>query len=141
MSAAAFDIRDLLGGAQTMGSSSSDMRGAIRQGLPYATVTALAKSLGVDVGEVAKIIDLSERTHQRRKGRSLTSTESDRLVRLARLGAHAIRVFSDPLKAQAWLARPNAALGNERPLDMLDTDIGSTEVEAVLHRIEFGVFS
>ncbi len=141
MSAVAFDIRDMLGGADTMGPSGRDIRGAIRLGLPYATVPALAESLGVDVGEVAKIIDLSERTHQRRKGKTLTSTESDRLVRLARLGSHAIRVFSDRLKAQAWLARPNVALGNERPIDLLDTDFGSTEVEAVLHRIEFGVFS
>jgi uncharacterized protein (DUF2384 family) len=40
-----------------------------------------------------------------------------------------------------WLAAPNRALEGTAPLSLLDTDIGTQEVEAVLTRIEQGVFS
>jgi putative toxin-antitoxin system antitoxin component (TIGR02293 family) len=44
-------------------------------------------------------------------------------------------------KAGEWLRTPNRALGGERPLDLLDTDVGAREVEDVLGRIAYGVYS
>ena len=132
---------EFLGGADAIGASTGNLREAVRQGLPYAALTAVAHSLDVNVDVVLRLIDLSERTHQRRKGKMLTPAESDRLARVARIGAHVTRVLRDRATVRTWLSRPNVALGGERPLDLLDTDLGASEVESVLHRIEYGVFS
>ena len=44
-------------------------------------------------------------------------------------------------KAASWLKDPNRALGEPRPLDRLDTDIGALQVEQILGRIAHGVYS
>ncbi len=50
-------------------------------------------------------------------------------------------VFGSREKAEIWLREPNRALDMQPPLDLLDTDEGAKQVEAVLIRIEHGVFS
>lgn len=62
-------------------------------------------------------------------------------VRSARIAALACEVLGDPEKAARWLRQPNRALAGRAPLSLLDTELGAREVEAVLRRIEYGVFS
>jgi len=40
-----------------------------------------------------------------------------------------------------WLTTANRALGGEIPITLLDTSAGAHEVDAVLDRIEYGVYS
>jgi putative toxin-antitoxin system antitoxin component (TIGR02293 family) len=87
---------------------------------------------------------VSARTLSRRKtdmGTVLKRQEPDALLRLLRVRVHALRVFEDPEAATEWLDLPNPALGDEQPIEMAETDTGAREVEAVLGRIEHGVFS
>jgi putative toxin-antitoxin system antitoxin component (TIGR02293 family) len=44
-------------------------------------------------------------------------------------------------KAALWLRTPNRALAGEVPIDQLDTDLGVKEVENILGRIAYGVYS
>ena len=44
-------------------------------------------------------------------------------------------------KAAAWLKTPNRVLRGGRPLDQMDTDPGVREVEDILGRIAYGVYS
>ncbi len=69
------------------------------------------------------------------------SADSNRLARLSRVATLAERTFGSTERAAGWLDRPNRALGGAAPVDLLDTDLGAREVEAVLGRIEYGVFS
>jgi len=71
----------------------------------------------------------------------LTSAESDRTVRMARVYANAVEMIGDQEKAIQWLSTPNRALGGERPIDQLGTDVGAQMVEDVLGRIAYGVYS
>ncbi|HYL11715.1 MAG TPA: antitoxin Xre/MbcA/ParS toxin-binding domain-containing protein [Terriglobales bacterium] len=71
----------------------------------------------------------------------LTAAESDRTVRLARVCANAVEMIGDEEMAVAWLRTPNRAFGGERPLDQLDTESGAREVEDILGRIAYGVYS
>jgi putative toxin-antitoxin system antitoxin component (TIGR02293 family) len=71
----------------------------------------------------------------------LTPSESDRTVRVARVYANAVEMIGDAEKAIEWLRTPNRALGGERPLDQLDTDVGAQMVDDVLGRIAYGVYS
>ncbi len=44
-------------------------------------------------------------------------------------------------KARQWLHRHNRALGGEPPISQLDTEIGERQVEEVLLRISYGIYS
>ena len=61
--------------------------------------------------------------------------------RLAQVYATAVETLGDGDKAADWLKTPNRALRGGRPLDQLDTDPGVREVEDVLGRIAYGVYS
>jgi putative toxin-antitoxin system antitoxin component (TIGR02293 family) len=60
---------------------------------------------------------------------------------MARVFATAVELIGDPAKAIEWLSTPNRALGGERPLDRLDTDVGARKAEDILGRIAYGVYS
>jgi putative toxin-antitoxin system antitoxin component (TIGR02293 family) len=149
MSAEAKRVVAILGGPKVLGSrvrTFEDLKARIREGLPYRAVTALARSIdetAVRERELSEALGLPTlRTLKRRqRPNRLDPGESDRVVRMARVIAHAIEILGDRDKAAAWVDRRNRALGGETPLSLLDTDIGVGEVEDVLGRMEHGVFS
>ena len=51
------------------------------------------------------------------------------------------QVFEDDATAQDWFHEPNRALHGERPLDLLDTEVGTQQVVRILTRLERGVYS
>lgn len=83
------------------------------------------------------------RTLARRRlaGERLSPEESDRAVRLARITAHAERVFGDAEKAHGWLREPSRTLGGTAPLNLLRTETGAHLVEQTLHRIDYGMLA
>jgi putative toxin-antitoxin system antitoxin component (TIGR02293 family) len=106
----------------------------VREGLPIKALLLLAERLDLRQAEISEKIGIPKRTLTRRltQHSRLTAAESDRAVRLA---------LGDGDKAAAWLKTPNRALRGGRPLDQLDTDPGVREVEDVLGRIAYGVYS
>ena len=139
------DIVEALGGRKVLKrqiSNLNELRQTVGAGLPYASLEAVMVKFGLARGEAASALHLPQRTFARRKKeRKLRAGESDRLLRLARLGAQAANVLGSEEKAARWLRRANRALGNEVPLELLESDIGARQVEEVLGRIEYGVYS
>jgi putative toxin-antitoxin system antitoxin component (TIGR02293 family) len=122
--------------------SSPEMRDAVREGLPYSALEALQGALELSVKELSVVLGIPERTIARRKDEQhLTAAESDRLYRVARTLAHAASVLGTFEKARLWLKRPSRALGDETPLTLLDTDVGTRQVEETLLRIVYGIHS
>jgi len=78
---------------------------------------------------------------RRKEARHLNPQESDRLYRVARAVSQADEVLGSIEKARVWLKTPNRALGREIPLDLLDTEIGASQLEEVLLRLNYGIFS
>ncbi|MGH7255646.1 MAG: type II RES/Xre toxin-antitoxin system antitoxin [Nitrospirales bacterium] len=138
-------IVEALGGRKVLKrqiSNLDELRQTVGAGLPYASLEAVMVKFGLARGEAASALHLPQRTIARRKKqRKLRADESDRLLRLARLGAHAADVLGSEEKAARWLRRPNRALGNQVPLELLESDIGAGQIEEVLGRIEYGVYS
>ncbi len=134
-----------LGGAPVLraaAGSAEDLRRLVRAGLPFSALEQVMARFGLGRQQVAEVLHLPERTLARRKReRRLQPDESDRLVRLARVAAQAEETLGSAERAAAWLRRPSRALGGEAPLDLLDTDLGAREVEAVLGRLDYGVYS
>ncbi len=138
-------IAETLGGERVLRrrpASLAALRARVREGLPYASLEAVADRLGLRQEEIVALLALPRRTLARRKAaRRLRSDESDRLVRLGRIAALAEDVLGSREKAARWLHSANRALGNDRPLDRLDTDPGAREVEDLLVRVAHGIYS
>lgn len=135
----------LWGGSRTLGKAvkaEHELIPLLRQGLPFAALEHTLAAFALARDEVAEILDLPPRTFTRRKQtQRLAADESDRLYRLTRVMAHAERVLGTRLCATQWLHRPNRALNGETPLSLLDTDIGTAQVDDALGRLEHGIFS
>jgi putative toxin-antitoxin system antitoxin component (TIGR02293 family) len=139
-------IAEVLGGRKVLGKTvkePDDLVELVRRGLPATSVTALAEKLDVGNTVLSRKLGIPQRTLTRRLSQHsrLTAAESDRTVRLARVFANAVEMIGDEEKAVEWLRTPNRALGGERPLDQLDTDLGARAVEDILGRIAYGVYS
>ena len=138
-------IRNLLGGRVVLRAqprSPRDWIGLVRRGISASAVDALSKSLRVSQSELAASLGVPERTLARRKREGmLTSDESAKLLRIARVAGRAREVFEDFDAALDWLKSPNAALDGATPLSLLDTEIGAESVLDTLGRIEHGVFA
>lgn len=120
--------------------SAEDLLARVREGLPFAAATAVMDRYGIPRDGLCAILHLSRRNFLRRRTQGrLSADESDRLYRLARVLAHANRVFEDLAASADWIRTPNLALGDAPPLTLLDTDLGVEQVDQVLGRIEHGV--
>lgn len=114
----------------------------VRDGLPFAEFHAMREMLGVTEERLGAWLGMSRATlHRRKKAGTLDRTESDRLVRYARLVSHATAALGGIEGARSWLVAPAIAFHGECPLDFADTEIGAREVDALLGRLEHGVFS
>lgn len=114
----------------------------VRDGLPLAEFHATREMLGVSEERLGALLGMSRATlHRRKKSGHLDRAESDRLVRYARLFSRASEALGGLAGARSWLGAPARAFHGECPLDYADTEIGAREVEALLGRIEHGVFS
>ncbi len=138
-------IVDVLGGSAGLNineASLEALRERVRSGLPYGAMESLMHQLALGTDELGDVVGIPRRTLARRKRLgSLSPEESDRLLRIGRIAATAVEVLGSRDKAARWLHRSNRALGGDCPLELLDTDLGSRQVEEVLGRIEHGVFS
>ena len=114
----------------------------VREGLAMGEFHALQDQLGVSEERLAALLGMSRATlHRRKKSGHMDRAESDRLVRYARLFSRASEALGGVVSARSWLVEPARAFRGECPLDYADTEIGAREVEALLGRLEHGVFS
>lgn len=116
---------------------------SVRSGVSIARAERTFQELNLTLEEASRAVGLKVRTLQRRKAekQKLDPVESEKVLRLARVADAATETLGAQSAAAEWLRVPNAALGGETPLSLLDTDIGATAVLDVLTRLEYGVFS
>ena len=116
---------------------------ALQVGLPFRELLELQTRLAVPADKLAPMLGISKATFHRRKGGAakLPPAVSDRVVRYARLLGQAIQVFGNLDSAKQWLGAPQFGLGGAVPLDFARSEVGAREVENLLGRIEYGVYS
>lgn len=141
----ATSIADLLGGFDVLHhriERETELEQLVRAGIPVLAVRTLAESTATTLTSLQEVAGIDRSTFARRvraKGR-LRLDESDRIVRIARIAARAVETLGRE-NGLAWLHERNGALGDRVPIELLQTDIGATQVERVLARIDYGVFS
>ena len=119
-----------------------DLDKRIRAGFEYATFERMSSVLALSVMELAKVVDIKPRTLSRRKKNArLAWDESDRLLRISRVYDRAMGLFEGDADAtHHWISRPVRGLGGRKPLDLVLTEPGASEVEHLIYKLEYGVF-
>ncbi len=114
----------------------------LKRGLPMTAFDHLQGAMAVPAKTLASAANIAVRTlNRRRKEGRLQTDESERVFRIAALYDRAIEVLGDQERARAWFKEPKKALGMKTPLQYADTEPGAREVENLLGRLEYGVFS
>jgi putative toxin-antitoxin system antitoxin component (TIGR02293 family) len=115
----------------------------VKSGLPFAVIRRLQETTGLTLERIKGVARLSAGSFARRKrsGR-LSPDASERVLRLGRIFERATSLYGgDQAGAMEWLETPIPSLGNQRPLDLAQTEPGGREVEDLIGRIEHGVLS
>ncbi len=136
-----------LGGPSVIGHdvrTDAQLIAVVREGLPARALEQVfgdLSDLSMSQAELYNTVG-SSRTLLRKRatGMRLSSSESDRLTRVARIVVRAEEAFGVRDKAHRWLGSSCRALSGQRPFDLLDSDAGTMSVERELGRIEHGVF-
>jgi putative toxin-antitoxin system antitoxin component (TIGR02293 family) len=104
--------------------------------------SALRALQGYSDEEIYNLV-VPKRTLARRTAEKqpLSAQETDRAVRLARIGKMAEQVFGNADKAHRWLRKPKPSLQGETPLNYLASETGARVVEEMLTRIDHGILS
>ena len=115
---------------------------SLKAGLPVKELDDLRRSLDLPMEKLVPMLGMSKATlHRRKASGRLDTSESDRVVRFARLMGKAVGVFESEENARKWLNSPQIGLGGAVPLEYADTELGAREVEDLMGRIDHGVYS
>jgi putative toxin-antitoxin system antitoxin component (TIGR02293 family) len=140
------EITSVLGGRralQVKPRNAAEWLAVVKEGMPFDSAESLKRWLAVGDEALAELLGVSAKTLSRARASNarLDPVASDRLLRVARIGALAIEVLEDQDRARGWLKRAQIGLGGQVPLSLLATDLGCAEVERLLLRIEHGVYA
>lgn len=138
-------LESLLGGSEILGhpiKNELDLFNLIKAGLSKTVLLLLADSIQVPIHEMAHMINVSERTIQRKSETDIFSEYvSESILQVAQVYAKGAEVFESQEKFKRWLHSPNRALGDKKPSEMISTRYGTQMVLDLLVRIEYGVIS
>jgi putative toxin-antitoxin system antitoxin component (TIGR02293 family) len=114
-----------------------------RAGVERGKADEVARQIGFTDKEMARILNLSERTlHRLRPEALLDNNASERLLLLKGLLRHGLDVFDGRADVLGrWLRVPLSELRQQAPLALLDTATGFGMVHTVLGRIEHGIYA
>jgi len=115
---------------------------SLKAGLVVQELEVLRSFLDLPMDRLAPMLGISKATlHRRKASGRLDPSESDRVVRFARLVGNAVEVLESGSNARQWLTSPQFGLGGAIPLEYAATEVGAREVADLLGRIEHGVYS
>jgi len=119
----------------------ADLARLVERGLRVRALDTLLRHGITQADLFRSVIPRRTLAHRRSRSEPLSSDESARAVRLARLTALAERVFGDPEKAQRWLRKPQDRLEGQAPIDALGNEVWARVVEDTLQQIDHGIFA
>src|SRR5574340_657482 len=113
---------------------------AIRQGFEVRTFKEASAFFEIPETRLFRVVGMAvSSAHRLEKARRRADpATSERLYRISALTQRAIEVFGDEDKARTWMTRPNLTLGQNAPLELMDTEVGAQAVRRILTAIETG---
>ncbi|GAA4420234.1 hypothetical protein GCM10023187_55340 [Nibrella viscosa] len=112
-----------------------------RQGMLRAQVDEVAALVGLTDKEMAFALNMTPRNlHRLKDDQRFGVDTSERLLLLRNLLLHALDTFEGRKSTVlGWLRTPIRELGNQAPLQLLDTVTGFGLVDDVLGRLDYGL--
>ncbi|WP_162055979.1 type II RES/Xre toxin-antitoxin system antitoxin [Pontibacter pamirensis] len=139
-------IVEVLGGEENIGRNvhgRGDYIKVFREGrISVRGLKVLQRKVRLTNVRMASILHISESKYQRIKQQDmLGKAESDAVYNVSKVYAKGMEVLGDEEDLNRWLNTENQALGNEKPIDWLDSSIGREQLMNVLTAIEYGHYS
>ncbi|WP_331351801.1 antitoxin Xre/MbcA/ParS toxin-binding domain-containing protein [Cellvibrio sp. UBA7671] len=110
-----------------------------REGIVTSAVDLLVDQ-GFNRRDLDWIIPLRTLTHRREKGQKLTTDETERWLRAAKISALAQEVLGAD-KAMAWLNKPRKIFDGLSAMELIKTEPGASLVEETLIQLDEGYFA
>ncbi len=120
--------------------SEADFYGLVTEGLPVSTIDILNVVVGMDHDAIAPESTLRRR---RREDSPLSTEESERAVRIARIFGQAAELFGSEDAAKEWMHTERAFIPKHppmSPLELCKTDAGARSAETMLLKTSHGIF-
>lgn len=111
----------------------------MRGRLPMTALNEVASNLKISPGNLLEVLRLSRDTVA--DDDKLSALAQDRLFRAEDVLFCAIDVMEDEDAAREWLVSEIPALGRERPLTLLDTEVGYELVLNTIRQIRYGIYA
>jgi putative toxin-antitoxin system antitoxin component (TIGR02293 family) len=117
-----------------------ELESAVSAGLPKRALERLSARLYEDprTASAYKFKIVPQATWKRRSKR-LSTRESEKTERLARVLAAAEYVWDDRDQARAWMNKPHGELNGQTPLETARSELGARRVEELLDKLFFGL--
>lgn len=137
-------VVSLLGGKQSIGAKVErelDFDEEIKKGFRLAVFVSFKKNTDLPNTVLCRVLGVSPRSVERMvvsRVPRIKPAISDRLYRTAKIFALAEETLEDRSQALEWLESKQAGLGDRSPMELLETEAGTREVEEELARIEHG---
>ena len=133
-------VADLLGVKPRKAETTLALAYSVEKGLPVSALDRFAGRVSPqDVRRFTyRVVPKPTLERRRRDKQLLTTEESDRLARVAKVFAFGLDVFRDEAKVRSFLDRPHPMLDDKTPLDIaLATGPGADAVINVLGRAAY----
>jgi putative toxin-antitoxin system antitoxin component (TIGR02293 family) len=114
----------------------------VKEGISKEDLENLKKKATLDYDKLAKALSVTRATLiNKKKHEKFNAVLSERILSLADIYSYGYEVFEDEEKFNAWIFKPNQALGGCTPYDLIDNQFGREEVKNLIGRIAYGVYS
>src|SRR5258705_4404708 len=121
--------------------SASDKISIIKEGVSKNDLIEIKAESGLDYETLSKILSISRATlHNKKARQKFDQATSERILLLADIVGYGQSVFEDKDRFNKWLKKPNKALGEKTPVELMETIHDIQEVKKEIGRIEYGVF-
>jgi putative toxin-antitoxin system antitoxin component (TIGR02293 family) len=114
----------------------------VKQGISKKDLEHLKKTANLDYDQLSQALAVTRATLINKKGKAKFSLSiSEKIISLADIYAFGYEVFEEVALFNAWVFRPNRALGGLTPFSLLDNQYGREEIKNLIGRIAYGVYS
>ena len=125
--------------------SRTELHHVILQGVPGKALDRLISNVVVlSPEQVGEAVGVSTRTLRRRREAPeapLSPEQGGRAFRFAELLARAAVIFGGQEEAERWFDTPAMGLDQQKPIDLIATQVGAQLVDEFLGRLEHGVYA
>ena len=133
-------VADLLGVKPKKAESALTLVYSVARGLPVSSLDRLASRVSPEDARrfTYRVVPKPTLERRRKERQPLSTEESDRLARIAKVFAFALEVFRDDAKVRRFLDSPHPMLDDKAPLEVaLATGLGADAVVNLLGRAAY----